>query len=259
MMRFYETTRTTLVSAVALALLIPAAALGSDYTAGRKAGRGAAAITTAYLEIPGNTLDEVSERGAWVGVPVGFTKGLVLMVRRLGVGTYELLTAPFEAPKGFEPIIEPEFAWGYFDQNYLGDKEERLDRIAGAQVTKRRGALVVRFPDQLLFNFDSEELTDDAKGQLDKLAEVLKEADGSQIQVRGFTDSTGPDSANLALSRKRAEVVKEYLVSQGVASERLESDGFGSVSPVASNDTAVGRYKNRRVEFEVRAGSVASR
>jgi putative exosortase-associated protein (TIGR04073 family) len=259
MMRLYENIRMTWVGVLALALLIPGAALGVEYTAGRKAGRGVAAVTTAYLEIPGNTIDEVSERGPWTGVPIGFTRGLVFMVVRIGVGTYEILTAPFEAPKGFEPIMEPEFAWGYFDQNYLGDKQQQIDRIAGAEVTKRRGALVVRFPNQLLFKFDSDELTDDAKARLDELAGVLKESDGSQIQVRGYTDSTGPNSANLALSAKRAEVVKGYLESQGVAPERLESDGFGSVSPVASNSTAVGRYKNRRVEFEVRAGSVAAK
>ena len=173
-MRLYENIRMTWVGVLALALLIPGAALGAEYTAGRKAGRGVAAVTTAFLEIPGNTMDEVSERGPWTGVPIGFTRGLVFMVVRIGVGAYEILTAPFEAPKGFEPIMEPEFAWGYFDQNYLGDKQQQIDRIAGAEVTKRRGALVVRFPNQLLFKFDSDELTDDAKARLDELAGVLK-------------------------------------------------------------------------------------
>ncbi len=249
-----------LVSALATALLAPATAMGEAYTAARKAGRGAAAITTGFLEIPGNMIDEVSARGPWLGAPIGFTAGLAFTVRRMLVGGYELLTAPFEMPAGFEPLIEPEFAWGYFDQNYLGDEEARIGAIAGSEVTRYRGALVVRFPDQLLFGYGSTELTPGATDRLDRVAAALNDFDGSSVSVRGFSDSSGGSEAgNLALSRKRAQVVRAYLVSKGVSSGRLEADGFGSVSPVASNDTAAGRHQNRRVELEVRATGVAAR
>jgi len=255
-----------LASVLATALLAPASVMAEgytsaqEYTSARKAGRGAAAITTGFLEIPGNMIDETSARGPWLGVPVGFGLGIAFTVRRVLVGSYELLTAPFAMPAGFEPIIEPEFAWGYFDQNYLGDEEGRIGAIAGADVTRRRGALVVRFPDQLLFGYGSTELTPEARKSLDGVAAALGDSVPSSVSVRGFSDSSGGSEAgNVALSRQRAQVVRAYLVSKGVSPARLEADGFGSVSPVASNDTAAGRHKNRRVELEVRASGVAAR
>ena len=249
-----------LASALATALLAPATAMAEEYTAARKAGRGAAAITTGFLEIPGNMMDEASARGPWLGLPVGFGLGIAFTVRRVLVGSYELLSAPFEMPAGFKPLIEPEFAWGYFDQNYLGDEEGRIGAIAGADVTRRRGALVVRFPDQLLFGYGSTELTPEAKKSLDGVAAALSDSRQSSVSVRGFSDSSGgSEASNVVLSRQRARVVRVYLVSKGVSPSRLEADGFGSASPVASNDTAAGRHKNRRVELEVRAGGIAAR
>jgi putative exosortase-associated protein (TIGR04073 family) len=100
---------------------------GSDLTAAefsprravrsaRKAGRGLAAMTTCFLEIPGNMVEQSRQHGAGAGIPLGFVFGLGKIVVRVLVGTYEFVSAPFEAPAGFEPIIEPEFPWSYFDE-----------------------------------------------------------------------------------------------------------------------------------------------
>jgi len=86
-----------------------------EYTAARKAGRGLAAMTTGFLEIPGNMMVETRKHGAGAGVPLGFVFGLGKLVVRELVGVYELLSCPIEAPAGFEPIIEPEFPWDYFE------------------------------------------------------------------------------------------------------------------------------------------------
>ena len=69
--------------------------------------------------------------------------------------------------------------------------------------------------------------------------------------VEGHTDSVGSDQLNQALSERRAQAVVEYLVSRGIARDRLEPVGFGESSPVASNDNAAGRQINRRIEVEL--------
>jgi putative exosortase-associated protein (TIGR04073 family) len=96
-------------------LSTPTLSQAVEYTAARKAGRGLAAMTTGFLEIPGNMLVESRERGPGMGAPLGFVFGLGKLVVRELVGVYEFVSAPFEAPADFEPIIEPEFPWSYFE------------------------------------------------------------------------------------------------------------------------------------------------
>jgi len=95
-------------------LLLALAPDAEAQTAGRKFGRGLAAMTTAFLEVPGNIVQETDKRGAAVGVPVGFAIGLGMIVPRVLVGVYEFVTAPFPAPAGYRPILKPEFPWDYF-------------------------------------------------------------------------------------------------------------------------------------------------
>jgi putative exosortase-associated protein (TIGR04073 family) len=83
-------------------------------TASHKLGRGLAAITTGFLEIPGNIVQETRTKGG-IGVPIGLAKGVGMLVTRELVGVYELLSAPFPAPAGFRPILTPEYPWDYFE------------------------------------------------------------------------------------------------------------------------------------------------
>jgi putative exosortase-associated protein (TIGR04073 family) len=80
----------------------------------RKFGRGLAGMTLSILEVPGNMVDQTRKRGAAEGVPLGFAIGLGMIVPRTLVGVYEFLTAPFPIPAGYQPILHPEFPWGYF-------------------------------------------------------------------------------------------------------------------------------------------------
>jgi len=102
-----------LVAVFAAVLTVSPAAAQS---AGRKFGRGLAAMTTCSLEVPGNMVAETDARGAAAGLPLGFAKGLGMIVPRVLVGVYEFVTAPFPAPAGYRPIFQPEFPWGYFDR-----------------------------------------------------------------------------------------------------------------------------------------------
>jgi putative exosortase-associated protein (TIGR04073 family) len=98
-----------------LVVLIAPPADATRYNAARKAGRGLAAMTCGFLELPGNVVKTSRARGVGWGVTLGFAEGLGRIVVRELVGVYEFVTAPFPIPEGFVPILEPEFPWGYFE------------------------------------------------------------------------------------------------------------------------------------------------
>lgn len=87
---------------------------------------------------------------------------------------------------------------------------------------------------------------------LDEVAEALKEHPQiEEVRVEGHTDSQGNTKLNQKLSEARAAAVRNYLIGKGIDGGRLVAQGFGETKPVADNDTEEGRYKNRRVEFEI--------
>jgi OOP family OmpA-OmpF porin len=103
----------------------------------------------------------------------------------------------------------------------------------------------------VLFDFDKAVLKNEGKAKLDDLATKVKAINLEVVIAIGHTDSIGADAYNQKLSVRRAESVKAYLVSKGVAPNRIYTEGKGEKQPVASNKTADGRQKNRRVEIEV--------
>jgi putative exosortase-associated protein (TIGR04073 family) len=104
-----------LASLAVLVLVLAAAVPSAAQTAARKAGRGLAGMTTAFLEVPGNMVAETRAEGPGMGIPLGFAKGLGMIVPRVLVGVWEFVTAPFPLPAGFRPILQPEFPWSYFE------------------------------------------------------------------------------------------------------------------------------------------------
>ena len=88
-------------------------------------------------------------------------------------------------------------------------------------------------------------------GLLNQVVEVLKDYPKMRVRIEGHTDNVGGESFNLKLSQKRAEAVRDYLVSKGIAEDRLEAAGYGLTRPIASNRTAKGRAQNRRTEFSI--------
>ena len=104
---------------------------------------------------------------------------------------------------------------------------------------------------QVLFAFDSAELTGGAQQRLHSLLPKLNDPSVSSVKVVGHTDSVGSDSYNQKLSERRASSVAEYLISQGLAPTKVTSQGRGEAQPVADNDTDEGRAHNRRVELHL--------
>ena len=111
------------------------------------------------------------------------------------------------------------------------------------------GAIVI--PEAALFAFDSADLTDEGKTAIEEYRKELRPeiAEAYAGIIIGHTDSTGSAEYNLGLSMRRAQAVSDYLVSTGVAEEKLREVGRGEEDPIASNDTAEGRAQNRRVEI----------
>lgn len=99
-------------------------------------------------------------------------------------------------------------------------------------------------------------ITESQKQSLKDLAFQLKQNKFLSLQLTGYTDNIGSAEYNLSLSRKRAALVKEYLMSQGISGDRIRIDYKGIENPVASNSTTEGRTKNRRVEIEIIKHSV---
>jgi OOP family OmpA-OmpF porin len=100
-------------------------------------------------------------------------------------------------------------------------------------------------------NFDNDKATlhPEAIAILDQAAATLQEWGDVKVEVAGHTDSVASDAYNLQLSQRRANAVRDYLISKGIAAERLTAKGYGESMPIADNATEEGRFKNRRVEL----------
>ena len=125
---------------------------------------------------------------------------------------------------------------------------DQFNRILETRDTQR--GLVITMAD-VLFDTGKYEVRPGTREQLAKLSGILLAHPGLNLEVEGHTDSIGSDEFNQRLSEQRAATVREYLVGQGLASESVTAKGFGKAMPVANNDTASGRQKNRRVELVV--------
>jgi outer membrane protein OmpA-like peptidoglycan-associated protein len=111
--------------------------------------------------------------------------------------------------------------------------------------------------ENIYYDFDRAEIREDAALELNKLVQVMKDNPGITIELSAHTDSRGSDAYNRDLSQRRAESAVAYIVSQGIAANRLEARGYGASRPIAPNtnpdgsDNPEGRQLNRRTEFKV--------
>src|SRR5690554_2522299 len=111
--------------------------------------------------------------------------------------------------------------------------------------------IMVTFDSDVLFPLNSSYLTDQARGEIDKLIALLVDYPNASLIVDGHTDATGTEEYNQWLSEKRAESVKKYIADHGVGASRITTNGYGQAKPVAANNTSEGRQQNRRVEVTI--------
>lgn len=86
---------------------------------------------------------------------------------------------------------------------------------------------------------------------LEEVVRIMKDNPSIRVEIQGHTDNIGNDESNMELSRRRSETIKRYLVNRGIGADRLDTRGFGEARPIDSNDTDLGRARNRRIEFIV--------
>ncbi|MFA5038273.1 MAG: OmpA family protein [Candidatus Omnitrophota bacterium] len=134
--------------------------------------------------------------------------------------------------------------------------EEKLKGVSGVSLSMEDRGLVITFLDEILFDSGKAKIRSEAFSALDKVTSVItSKAPDMNIGVEGHTDNVPIKysgwKSNWELSTARATAVLHYLVEKGVAPENLAAIGYGEFRPVASNDSAEGRRKNRRVEIVI--------
>ena len=130
------------------------------------------------------------------------------------------------------------------------EAKERAQQLRHFQAIETNRGLVIRFLD-LRFAQEQASLTSSVEQPINELADFLSDYPERTVLIEGHTDNTGAASFNKSLSQKRADVVRDALISRGVNPDRIQSVGLGEEYPIASNDTEVGRRENRRVEVVI--------
>ncbi len=131
--------------------------------------------------------------------------------------------------------------------------EEISKEILNAEVIHLEGeqGIIVNFESKVLFGTEKYDLSENSKTTIKDLAVILNKYPDTDLTIQGHTDSRGTEVYNQTLSEKRAASVADFLKSQGVASQRITSVGYGETQPVATNETLEGRSENRRVSFVI--------
>ena len=163
------------------------------------------------------------------------TSGYTTMV---SPGTRYAITARSEGYYNSEDSVEI----GNFTVSAEVIKDFFLDPIA------KNTAVVLK---NVYFDFDSDVIRRESHPELNKITEMLLDNPTLDITIDGHTCSLGPDAYNQRLSERRARSIARYFIAQGIASDRIEYNGYGEERPIASNDTEETREINRRVEFKL--------
>ena len=140
----------------------------------------------------------------------------------------------------------------------MDKKAEELAAIEGASVetvtdVNNLTSVKVTFDNGILFDFNKSTLSEAAKKSLKEFATKMADMPETDITIWGHTDNVGTSEANEKVSLARANAVKDFLSAQGIAADRMASEGKSFNMPVATNDTKAGRAQNRRVEVYISA------
>ena len=181
--------------------------------------------------------EETDESGfAEVLVPIGKTYDLVY----LSLGRRSVAA---KVKVKNEPRLNLKLTMRYKRHEYASGA------IADADAETERELSAPRFVlENVNFASGKATLTEDSFTRLDTVVEYMTYKKSARIEISGHTDNVGKKKSNKRLSQKRAEAVRDYLVSRGIDTSRIDAVGYGDEMPLAPNDTAEGRQKNRRIE-----------
>ncbi len=163
-----------------------------------------------------------------------------------------IVETPVAAPVAAAAIV-PVIASTDGDNDGIADLDDQCpDSKAGENVDATGCKLKKSYVlEGVIFVTSSDAITESSKSTLDKVADTMIKNDDVNVEVAGYTDDRGESDFNQDLSQKRAEAVRAYLESSGVAANRMTAKGYGEDTPIADNSTAAGREKNRRVELHI--------
>ncbi len=142
---------------------------------------------------------------------------------------------------------------GYVWSRQMEDKKRQMEAATagtGTEVTQTAdNQLKLSIPNDISFASGKSDIQARLKPILDQFAQGVNQQGSMEVKIIGHTDSTGSDAINSPLSMRRAESARDYLVSRGVASSRISTEGRGSREPIADNATEAGRARNRRIDI----------
>jgi OmpA-OmpF porin, OOP family len=162
---------------------------------------------------------------------------------------YEDPTAKITANKG-KTWVAFENSGSYYYQTIITEQEMKQEMTADASSLQdqleKSGHVAVY---GILFDTGKATLQDGSTVTLTQILTLLQQNTDLKLRIEGHTDNVGSSASNKALSQKRADTVRTWLIAKGIAADRLTAQGFGDTKPVADNSTEDGRAKNRRVEL----------
>ncbi len=142
---------------------------------------------------------------------------------------------------------------GYVWSRQMEDKKRQMEAATagtGAVVTQTAdNQLKLSIPNDISFATGKHDIQPRLMPILDQFAQGLNQQPSTEVRIVGHTDNTGSDAINNPLSVNRAQSARDYLVSRGVATQRISIDGRGSREPIADNSTEAGRARNRRIDI----------
>lgn len=195
-----------------------------------------AAVTASALLLAGCANMSETQRNSAIGAGVGAVAGGLI-----GDGKGAVIGAGVGALGGY--------AWS----RYMENKRTQMQQATagtGVQVTQTPdNQLKLNIPNDVSFATNSAAIEPRLRPILDQFAQGLGQQPGMEVNIVGYTDSTGNDAINNPLSLARANSVRDYLSARGVPARTIRTEGRGSHEPIASNATEAGRAQNRRVEI----------
>jgi outer membrane protein OmpA-like peptidoglycan-associated protein len=208
----------TITAVVAAALLIS----GCAATDGMSSTQKQTAIGTGVGALAGAAISAATGGKAGVGAVAGAAVG--------GLGTY---------------------IWSQNQEKRKREMEAATQGTGINVVQTQDNQLKLEIPSDISFDTGRYDIKGNFAPILDRFAEGLRSSPNAEVRIVGHTDSTGSDAINNPLSLNRANSTRDYLMQRGVSGSRIFTEGRGSYQPIASNSTADGRAKNRRVEIFV--------
>ena len=148
--------------------------------------------------------------------------------------------------------------WPDTDGDGVLDKDDKCPTVKGTvanhgcpEITEEQITKLNAYAKTILFNSGKATFKQETFAVLQSITAILKEFPSSKFSIEGHTDSDGKDAMNQKLSEDRAGAVKNYLIENGIAADRLTSTGYGESKPIDTNKTAKGKANNRRVEVKL--------